>query len=121
MKIVRCKNKKNEIFVLFKNPGGLYCCPVCGSPEFTEAPYYEDGSASFQMCSCGFEFGYDDSPLATKEAVEGIKANWDRWRLKMIEHCAQSKSDLENLEKNLKNIGIHLAFNLLPEKKHDYT
>ena len=121
MKVIRCINKKNENFVLFQNSDDLFCCPVCGSPEFTEAPYYEDGSASFQMCSCGFEFGYDDSPLATKEAVDGIKANWDRWRLNLIEQCAQSTSELESLENNLNNLGITLAFDLLPVKKHDHT
>ena len=121
MKKIHCINKKGEEFFLFQNSDGVYCCPVCGSPEFQEAPYYENGAASFQMCSCGFEFGYDDSPLATKEAVEGVKANWDRWRLKVIKQNSQSKSDLESLEKNLANLGIYLAFDLLPVKRHENT
>lgn len=121
MKMIRCKNRKNEEFVLFKNSDGLFFFPVCGSPELTEAPYHEDGSASFQLCSCGFEFGYDDSPLATKEAVEGIKANWDRWRLNLIEQCAQSRADLKKLETSLNNLGISLTSELLPVKKHNET
>ena len=121
MKKINCIDKKGEEFILFRNPEGFYCCPVCGSPEFQEAPYDKDGAASFQMCSCGFEFGYDDSPLATKAAVKGIKANWDRWRLKVIEQNSQSKSDLEELENNLSNLGISLAFDLIPVKEHENT
>lgn len=121
MKTVHCINEKGEEFILFQNSKGYYCCPVCGSPAFQEAPYHENGAASFQMCSCGFEFGYDDSPLATKEAVEGIKSNWDRWRLRLIEQSSQSKPDLVNLEKHLSNLGISLAFDLLPIKKHQNT
>ncbi len=122
MKKNYCVNQDDgEDFILFQNDEGLYCCPICGSPEFTEAPYDENGSASFQMCSCNFEFGYDDSQKASKEAVEGIEANWERWRLKVIEKCSHSKQELEDLEKKLKNLGIYLAFDLIPVKRNENT
>lgn len=105
-----------EYFVIRQNCEGTYCCPVCGSPEFKEAPYGDDGLASFQMCSCGFEFGFDDSSLASIEAIEGIIPNWDRWRLKVINRSASSKLELKALEINLHNIGYKLAFDLLPVK-----
>ena len=110
-----------EHLVIFQNEDGKYLCPVCGSPELDQPPYEENGSASFQMCSCGFEFGFDDSHLASKEAVEGVVANWDRWRLKVIKEQVQSKSGLETLEANLRQIGYRLAFDLLPVKIDENT
>ncbi|MDH5232760.1 MAG: hypothetical protein OEZ58_03330 [Gammaproteobacteria bacterium] len=121
MKTIHCVTQEGEAFTILKTEDGMYCCPVCGSPEFKEAPYNEDGTASFEICSCGFEFGYDDSPLASGEAVEGIENNWDRWRLKVIEKNSHTKSDLENLENNLKNLGIELAFDLIPVKRNENT
>ena len=121
MKEYHCVTQTGEAFVIFRNLNEQYCCPVCGSPEFSEPPYQQDGSASFQMCSCGFEYGFDDSHLASKEAVEGITQNWDRWRLKVIEKCSRSKVELDALEKDLKNIGYKLAFDLMPVKINENT
>lgn len=116
MKEHHCVTQTGEHFVIYQNGEGIYLCPVCGSPEFDEPPYNQDGLASFQMCSCGFEFGYDDSNLASKEAVENIVPNWDRWRLKVIEKNKHSKSKLLELETNLEKIGYKLAFDLIPAK-----
>ncbi len=116
MKEHHCVTPTGEYFIIHQNNEGIYFCPVCGSSEFKEPPYDQDGLASFQMCSCGFEFGYDDSNLASKEAVESIVPNWDRWRLKVIEKNKFSKSKLQKLEYNLKNIGYKLAFDLIPVK-----
>ena len=101
-----CVTNLGELFVLLENEGGVFLCPVCGSPEFTEPPYTNDGEPSFQICSCGFEFGFDDSPLASSDAIEGISNNWDRYRLKVINKAATSKSkeSLKRLETNLKKI-----------------
>lgn len=96
---------------------GEYLCPVCGSPEHAIPPYDENGLASFEMCSCGFEFGFDDSNLASAGACDGIVANWDRWRLKVVEKNIHSKMSLERLQENLSNIGFLLAFDLMPVKK----
>jgi hypothetical protein len=117
MKSHHCATKNGEHFILWQNDDGLFCCPVCGSPELKDAPYYDNVGASFQMCSCGFEYGYDDSPLATKTAVQGIEANWDRWRLGLINEAKLSKNDLEALIQSLRNIGIELAYDLIPIKK----
>jgi hypothetical protein len=68
------------------------------------------------MRSCGFEFGFDDSSLASNEALEGIVLNWDRWRLKVIDKNKHAKQSLETLEHNLEQIGSRLAFDLIPVK-----
>jgi hypothetical protein len=116
MKEHHCVSQLGEDFVIFENDDGVYLCPVCGSPEFDEPPYDENGNASFQMCSCGFEFGFDDSNQATHEALEGIVSNWDRWRLKVIDKNKHTKQSLELLERNLEQIGYRLAFDLMPVK-----
>ena len=65
------------------------------------------------MCSCGFEFGYDDSQLATRDAVVGIAANWKRYRAHVIAKAAESPNELRKLEENLRNIGRRLVFDLI--------
>ena len=116
-----CVTKEGEHFIIFKNNDGVYLCPVCGSPEFDEPPYDENGHASFQMCSCGFEFGFDDSALASTEALEGVVSNWDRWRLKVIERNKHSKDSLLKLEANLREIGFKLVFDLMPVRDDENT
>jgi len=111
-----CVTQLGEHFLILQDDEGTYLCPVCGSAEFNEPPYDKNGSASFQMCSCGFEFGFDDSCLASKEALEGIVPNWDRWRLRVIEKNKSTKSSFQKLEQDLKNIGYKLTFDLIPVK-----
>lgn len=91
-------------------------CPVCGSAELNSPAYSEEALPSFQMCSCGFEFGFDDNPAASAQAVEGIVQNWERWRLKVIKKSSYLKSTLIKCENNLENIGIKLGYDLIPVK-----
>lgn len=116
-----CVTKEGELLVLLQNDKGIFLCPVCGSPELDEPPYSADGEPSFNICSCGFEFGFDDSPLASSDAVSGMVNNWDRYRLIAIEKASQSKETLLTLESNLLNIGYKLAFDLLPVKINENT
>jgi len=58
MKEHHCVSQYGEHFIIRENDEGVYLCPVCGSAEFDEPPYDENGSPSFQMCSCGFEYGF---------------------------------------------------------------
>ncbi|MCX6952662.1 MAG: hypothetical protein NTV51_10935 [Verrucomicrobia bacterium] len=102
-----------ETFTIVQADGGCYCCPVCGVAGLAIAPYAEDGGASFEMCECGFEFGFDDTPLASPEAVDGVRANWKRWRRKVIDAASTSSASLDRLERQLKNIGIRLAVDLI--------
>ena len=113
MKKLKCYTNDGEEFTIYQTSEGNYCCPVCGEDNFITAPYSEIGEASFDICKCGFQFGYDDSPLATKDAVEGVVANWKRWRRTLIEEAVKSRESLENLEATLRNINIELAFDLI--------
>jgi hypothetical protein len=112
MKAILCISP-DETFKIFQTEGGAFCCPVCGRADLPIAPYNEDGSASFQMCRCGFEFGFDDSPGASAEAVIGVRANWRRWRRKVIDNAAGSPESLSQLERQLANIRVGLAFDLI--------
>lgn len=120
MKSIRCRTA-DEAFVIYQAEDGGYCCPICGAVEFHIPPYDTEGHASFEMCSCGFEFGYDDSPLASREAVVGIQANWSRWRRRLIDQAAVNSKVLASLEKQLTNIRIRLAFDLIdvPEENEN--
>jgi hypothetical protein len=116
LEAIKCVSPDGEEFVLRRTETGLYCCPVCGSIEFGEAPYSIDGLPSYQMCSCGFEFGYDDSPLASSDALVGYESNWQRWRESLVKRVASDFRDLKALESNLSNIDMVLAFDLIPVK-----
>lgn len=116
MKTHDCVTAEGEHFQILQNLSGDYLCPVCGSPEHDEAPYDKNGLASFNMCSCGFEFGFDDSNLASNEACESVVANWDRWRFKVVERSKLSTESLQELEDNLANIGYKLVIDLTPVK-----
>ena len=119
MKTHSCHHPSGEVFVLHQAQSGLYLCPVCGRESLAEPPYFDDGSASFEMCDCGFEFGFDDSPLASSKAVDGIQANWIRWRRRLIDKATQSPSEFAELEQMLLRIDRRLAFDLIdvPTKK----
>ena len=119
MKTHSCHHPSGEVFVLHQAKSGLYLCPVCGRESFAEPPYSEEGSPSFEMCECEFEFGFDDSPLASDDAVEGIEANWIRWRRRLIDTATRSRSEFATLEQRLLRIGRRLAFDLIdvPTKK----
>lgn len=112
MKPIRCQTA-DENFVIYQVEDGGYCCPVCGAINFHIPPYDTEGNASFEICNCGFEFGYDDSPLASLEAVLGIQANWRRWRRRLINQAAVNSESLASLEKQLKSIRIRLAYDLI--------
>lgn len=113
MKKIKCISP-DETFFIYKTAFSGYVCPVCGEAGLKEPPYDDAGSPSFEMCTCGFEFGFDDSPLASKEAVKGIEENWKRWRAKVIKESATDSAKLKKLEENLSNINIRLAFDLIP-------
>ena len=102
------ENKHGEILVLYQNDTGLWCCPICGSPELDSAPYYENGSPSFQMCSCDFEYGFDDDPMASGNAVEGVKNNWDLWRNKLLSSLSNKSEEYQKIKSDLKKIGIEI-------------
>ena len=105
---MQLKMRSGESAVLYQTDEGIWCCPVCGSPEFTQPPYFEDGAPSFEMCSCGFEFGFDDDPGASKEAVEGVVNNWVRWRENITKYLPKPSNKYEQIKINLKNIGLEI-------------
>ena len=117
MKKHHCVTNLGEHFILFENEQGAHICPVCGSPELMSPAYDSDGNPSFQMCSCGFEYGFDDTPSASSKAINGgIEKNWELWRNTLIKRSSYLTSTLNKCESNLKNIGISLAFDLMPVK-----
>ncbi|MDB5963411.1 MAG: hypothetical protein JWP59_4705 [Massilia sp.] len=97
-----------EILTLFQDQCGTWCCPVCGSIELTDMPYYPGGGASFDIChSCNFEFGYDDDPLASG-TISGINNNWLKWRLRLLEGVALDPARRQTLLDQLGNIEIYV-------------
>ena len=59
---------------------GFCYCPVCGEkPKNKEwRPYDETGLPSYDICSCGFEYGFDDSGEPPYEK------SWENYREKWL-------------------------------------
>lgn len=106
MKPHRVTMPSGETLTLYQTLERTWCCPVCGSPELPDAPYLEDGGASFQMCSCGFEFGFDDDPGASAQALPSVEANFNRWRAKVLAQAQPWPEKLAALRSQLAVIGI---------------
>ncbi|WP_419905353.1 class I SAM-dependent DNA methyltransferase [Kiloniella sp.] len=101
------KTDKGEQLTLFQAGDNLWHCPACGSAELTQQPYNELGATSFEICNCFFQIGYDDNPLASSEAVKGIKNNWSRWRSLLLKEYSGQFDKLERLKSQLTKIGIN--------------
>jgi hypothetical protein len=82
--------------------------PCIRSVELREPPYFGDGSCSFEMCSCGFEFGFDDDPGASAQADSSVQANWDRWRQRFIGGFREDSGALAVVLSRLEAIGVRL-------------
>ena len=88
---------------LHQAESGRWVCPVCGNPELGQQPYFPEASPSFEMCTCGFEFGFDDDPAASANAVQGVQANWLIWRSGLASKL--SPAQLQSLKQRLSAIG----------------
>lgn len=96
-----------EKIVLTISADGYCYCPVCGakSEDNDWRPYDKEGYPSYDICSCGFEFGFDDGggePPHDK--------SWERYRQKWLDGEVEQAfgrrlSRHEKLEQ-LKNLGI---------------
>ncbi|KAA1240785.1 hypothetical protein [Aquimarina sp. RZ0] len=84
-----------------------YCfCPVCGikSEDKKWRPYDENGHPSYDICSCGFEYGFDEGGEPPYEK------SWSNYREKWLnneieQHFGKKMTKLEKLVQ-LKNIEI---------------
>jgi hypothetical protein len=92
--------------ILYCSESGSWACPICGSVELSQPPYYSDGSASFDMCSCGFEFGYDDDPGASPEADPSVPSNWSKWRARFLRKVQAHPGALAQVTERLRAIGV---------------
>ena len=106
MKTQTITTRTGESLTLYQADDGRWCCPACGSAELDQPAYLEDGGASFQMCSCGFEFGFDDDPGASVQALPTVTENLERWRLGLIEKHRNSAAQFAGLRAQLEAIGV---------------
>ena len=114
----KCTTYEGEEFYIYQKYENLYCCPVCGFAKLDDPPYMPNGKPSYEICrGCGFQYGFDDSPLATATAVDGLKNNWDLWRLELIDDYKSDTDGLQEFIDDLNNIDIDLAYDLIPVQR----
>lgn len=106
METHRVKLRDGTEATLYRVGSGSWACPVCGSTDLAQQPYYDDGSASFDMCSCGFEFGFDDDPGASPDAEPSVAANWTRWRSLYLRKLQAHPAALTQVTARLRAIGV---------------
>ena len=95
-----------EEAILFKAESGEWACPVCGRVGLAEQPYSAEGWGTFEICSCGFEFGFDDDPGASAEALPSVTSNWERWRAKHVSRFRSRPKAFEVVRAQLLAIGV---------------
>ena len=101
---------KEKITLIISEDGYCYC-PICGCVEKAASkdwrPYDNEGSPSYDICSCGFEYGFDDS------GVPPYDKSWERyreqWLLGQIENERPPKLTLSQKKEQLKNIGFEIT------------
>lgn len=98
---------KEQILLTISDDG--YCfCPICGIKANNKEwrPYNEEGYPSYDICSCGFEYGYDDSGEPPYDKCWEIYRG--KWLIGQIEHERPPILTLSQKKKQLKNLGINL-------------
>jgi hypothetical protein len=62
MKMETIKAWNGQELTLIISADGYCFCPVCGEKAKAKGwrPYDNDGRPSYDICSCGFEYGFDD-------------------------------------------------------------
>jgi hypothetical protein len=95
-----------EKIVLTISADGYCYCPVCGekSKNMDWRPYDSEGHPSYDICSCGFEYGFDDgSEPPYEESWRAYRQKWLADEIKPIFGRRLNRS--EKLEQ-LKNLGF---------------
>lgn len=94
-----------KIVLIISNDGYCYC-PVCGekSKDKDWRPYDKDGYPSYDICSCGFEYGFDDGGEAPHDK------SWENYRQRWLEDevtptFGRQLSRTEK-EEQLRNLGL---------------
>lgn len=69
-----------ERVVLRISDDGFCFCPVCGEKgkDHEWRPYDQEGRPSFDICGCGFEYGFDDGGEPPYEK------SWERYRQRWL-------------------------------------
>lgn len=109
MKAHKVKLRDNSDALIYQAENGLWACPVCGSVELEAQPYFGEGSTSFEMCSCGFEFGFDDDPGASAQADQEVQVNWERWRARFLTRFRLHPRAHAQVVQRLRAIGIETS------------
>ena len=103
------KLQSGEEVRFHKHENGYWHCPVCGSPGLENPPYYEKGEASFEMCSCDFEYGFDDNSDASSTATSTVVGSWEKWRNNILQQLCKNSPEYNIIKSNLATIGVSIA------------
>jgi hypothetical protein len=94
-----------EKIVLTISADGYCYCPVCGekSKDKQWRPYDSEGYPTYNICSCGFEYGFE-------EGEPPYEKSWENYRQRWLEDEAtppfgKRLSKAEKIEQ-LKNLGL---------------
>ena len=99
------KTPNGEELVLIISEDGYCFCPVCGekSKDKDWRPYDENGNPSYDICSCGFEYGFDDGG-----GPPPYNKSWESYRKKWLdgenEHTFGRRLSLAEKIEQLKNL-----------------
>lgn len=93
-----------SIIELVLSSNGNCFCPVCGeeSPDKEWRPYDKKGYPSYDICSCGFQYGFDDFGESSYE--NSWKIYREKWINNKIDNHFISTKTKEEKIRQLKNL-----------------
>lgn len=107
MKIETINTWNGEKVELKISSDGFCYCPVCGekSNDLEWRPYLENGYGTFDICNCGFEYGFDDG------GEPPYDKSWENYRDKWLQgkveiYFGKKMTKAEKLEQ-LKNLEMY--------------
>jgi hypothetical protein len=109
MKIEIIKSEYQDYqFKLILDNNGFCFCPICGikseDPEWR--PYNDDGTPTYDICECGFEYGFDDNGIPPYE--KSWKIFREKWIKEELDFGDSKRKNFKEKKVQLKNIGIDI-------------
>ncbi|MCZ4410768.1 hypothetical protein O3Q51_18270 [Cryomorphaceae bacterium 1068] len=112
----------NFTVALFVSDDGFCHCPVCGSKSKNRdwRPYGLNGTPSYDICDCNFQFGYDDGdfPGPYDKTWENYREKWLKGQIK---NERTPRLTLSQKREQLRNIGIESNVGLSKKEKRKLT
>ena len=106
MKEFHIKTSDGDTLILYLSDDGYCYCPVCGVKSMDKdwRPYDDEGNPSYDICFCGFEYGFDDG--GDPPYYKSWESYRKKWLSGKVDGYGGKKLSLSQKLEQLKNIKV---------------